>query len=91
MTLIILIITQYLFFVGTLNHKKKIVIAGNHDLPFDEIHFMDHIVFGLNFGAVRQYLDSKGVKSVKDLLTNAVYLQDSMVTVCGINIYGSPW
>ena len=52
---------------------------------------MDHIVFGQNFGAMRRHLDTKGLKSVKDLLTNAVYLQDSMVTVCGINIYGSPW
>lgn len=84
-------IERFNAFLGTLNHKKKIVIAGNHDLPFDEIHFMDHIVFGQNFGAMRRHLDTKGLKSVKDLLTNAVYLQDSMVTVCGINIYGSPW
>lgn len=27
----------------------------------------------------------------KDIFTNAIYLQDSSVTIEGIKIYGSPW
>ena len=32
-----------------------------------------------------------GVNSVHDLLTNCVYLQDSLIEIDGIKIYGSPW
>ncbi|XP_063422842.1 metallophosphoesterase MPPED2-like [Mytilus trossulus] len=74
-----------------LPHKKKIVIAGNHELSFDESLFTEANCFGESIGTVKRCLKTKGLKSVRELLTNAIYLQDSMVTVCGINIYGSPW
>ncbi|CAC5412122.1 UPF0046 protein T07D4.2,Metallophosphoesterase domain-containing protein 1,Metallophosphoesterase MPPED2,UPF0046 protein C25E10.12,UPF0046 protein K07C11.7 [Mytilus coruscus] len=77
--------------LGKLSHKKKIVIAGNHELSFDESLFTEANCFGESVGVVKRYLRSKGLKSVREILTNAIYLQDSMVTVCGINIYGSPW
>jgi Icc-related predicted phosphoesterase len=53
--------------LGTLPHQHKIVIAGNHDWPFQRD------------------------PSVRGFLTNAIYLQDSEVTVNGVRIYGSPW
>ncbi|VDI17020.1 Hypothetical predicted protein [Mytilus galloprovincialis] len=77
--------------LGKLPHKKKIVIAGNHELSFDDSLFTEANCFGESIGTVERYLKTKGLKSVRGLLTNAIYLQDSMVTVCGINIYGSPW
>lgn len=26
-----------------------------------------------------------------DLVTNAIYLQDQALTICGIRLYGTPW
>jgi Icc-related predicted phosphoesterase len=54
--------------LGTLPHKHKIVIAGNHDFPF-----------------------LAGKREAQCLLSNAVYLQDSGITIEGLNIWGSPW
>jgi len=53
--------------LGTLPHPAKIVIAGNHDRPFERD------------------------PSARAFLTNAIYLQDSEVTVAGIRFYGIPW
>ena len=79
------------FISGNLSHKKKIVIAGNHELSFDGTLFAEEHCFEERNDEVNHYLRSKGLKSVRELVTNAIYLQDSMVSVCGINIYGSPW
>lgn len=76
---------------GQLPHKKKIIIAGNHDLPFDENIMSEIHLFGGSTSQLRGYFRSKGIKHAKELITNAIYLQDSMVTICGVNIYGSPW
>lgn len=54
--------------LGTLPHKWKIVIAGNHDLLFE-----------------------KAPSLAKQLLFNAIYLQDQLTEVNGLSIYGSPW
>jgi len=61
--------------LGTLPHKHKIVIAGNHELTFDP-----------NF--VREKGESDKMKA---LLTNCIYLEDSSITVYGVKIYGSPY
>lgn len=45
----------------------------------------------VNLEKVKTFLAEHGVKEVKDLLTNCVYLEDAMVTLYGVNIYGSPW
>ncbi len=54
--------------LGTLPHRHKVVIAGNHDFCFQE-----------------------KPERARPLLTNAVYLEDSAVTVEGLKVYGSPW
>ena len=54
-------------FLGKLPHRKKIVVAGNHDFCFEK------------------------EPGTRDLLTNAIYLEDSEVTIGGIKFYGSPW
>jgi Icc-related predicted phosphoesterase len=60
-------IKEFNEWLGTLPHRHKIVIAGNHDLHFEE--------------------ESTKAKS---LITNAIYLQDSEITIEGLKIWGSP-
>ena len=61
-------IKRFNSFLGELPHPHKIVIAGNHDLLFEN--------------------DPTHAQS---LITNAIYLEDSMVEIEGIKIYGSPY
>ena len=82
---------NHLFFSDTLPHKHKVVIAGNHDLTFDK-SMDDHLDrWRVKLTKVKGFLQKEGVTEVKDLLTNCIYLEDSMVNLYGINIYGSPW
>lgn len=53
--------------LGTLPHRHKVVIAGNHDFLFEN-----------------------EPEKAEALITNAIYLNDSGVTIEGINIWGSP-
>jgi Icc-related predicted phosphoesterase len=53
--------------LGTLPHRHKVVIAGNHDW-----------MFGRHPGAARE------------LLTNAIYLENSGTELAGLKIWGSP-
>lgn len=77
---------------GALPYKVKVVIAGNHDLTFDDnITEASLRTFGVQKSTVESYLSERGLKSVKQMLTSAIYLEDSLVTVCGIKIYGAPW
>lgn len=78
-------------YLGKLPHKKKVIIAGNHDLPFDRNIMSEIHLFGGSTANLKKYFRQKGIESAKELITNAIYLQDSMVTICGVNIYGSPW
>lgn len=83
-------------FLGSLPHKVKIVIAGNHDLTFDDDlvqNRRDYLRknFGISEKGFEQQLEEYGVKNVKELLTNCVYLEDAGIDICGVHIYGSPW
>ena len=81
-----------LFPTGSLPYKIKVVIAGNHDISFDDsMNELRLNGFGLQKSAIESYLSARGLRSVPEMLTNAIYLQDSSVTICGIKIYGSPW
>jgi Icc-related predicted phosphoesterase len=55
-------------FLGNLDYKHKILVAGNHDWPFERFN-----------------------AAARDMVTNAIYLQDEAVEIEGIKIYGSPW
>jgi len=78
---------------GTLPYKHKIVVAGNHELSFDEKFLQQSRIIGVRFHPVevREYLFSKSLTKMKDLLVNCTYLEDSETTVFGLRIYGSPW
>lgn len=61
-------ITEFNRWLGTLPHKHKIFVAGNHDWLFE-----------------------KSPELARALMTNAIYLQDNLVEIEGLKIYGSPW
>lgn len=76
-------INAFIIFQTELPHKHKIVIAGNHEITFQE-----------DFYARRwqrfhhKQADSSAARAA---LTNCTYLEDSVATVEGVVIYGSPW
>ncbi|RHY23706.1 hypothetical protein DYB32_009085 [Aphanomyces invadans] len=68
-------------FLGKLPHRYKVVIAGNHETTFEKAYYSSH---WKRYGHPVEY-DSDDVRS---LLTNAVYLEDMLITVEGYRIYG---
>ena len=66
--------------LGSLPHKHKIVVAGNHEVSFDRT--------AKRFWEKQQHRD---VDKVKSILTNCIYLEDKSVMVEGYKIYGTPW
>ncbi len=54
--------------LGTLPHRHKIVIAGNHEFLFEHEPLR-----------------------ARELLTNALYLEDAAAVINGLRIWGSPW
>lgn len=85
-------------FLGTLPHRHKIVIAGNHELTFDEKFFSMTGPLKSNSHLSKETmencriaLEKKNKSKMSDLLTKCLYLQDSETVVYGLRIYGSPW
>ncbi|XP_071057439.1 metallophosphoesterase domain-containing protein 1 [Onthophagus taurus] len=90
--------------IGTLPHKHKIVISGNHELSFDP-KFID--VFKKKFEPSSRHREifhcpsyGKGEDDIKEAvhtenirhyLTNCTYLEDAGLELYGIKIYGTPW
>ncbi|KAH7730553.1 Protein C25E10.12 [Aphelenchoides avenae] len=68
--------------LGLLPHKYKIVIAGNHDLGFEDEEDESK--------RLSKY-KGRGTKQGYRLLTNCIYLHDSFTTVYGLKVYGSSW
>lgn len=62
----------------------KIVIAGNHDLTFDEVNYPR---IAPNFHPRKHYEPA----AIKRLLTGCTYLEDSGCIVDGVHFWGSPW
>ena len=54
--------------LGTLDFKEKIIIAGNHDQPLQEL----------------------GTEKARQLLSNAIYLENDYIEVESLKIFGSP-
>ncbi|BFZ06234.1 hypothetical protein BsWGS_09273 [Bradybaena similaris] len=90
-------IQEFNDFLGSLPHKVKVVIAGNHELTLDDEMVqnkrseLDSRFYDFNAHNFEDYLEKAKVSSSRELLTNCIYLLDSYVKVCGIKIYGSPW
>jgi Icc-related predicted phosphoesterase len=60
-------IDDFNHWLGTLPHRHKIVVAGNHDILFET-----------------------NPKEARDHLSNAVYLENSGITLEGLRFWGSP-
>ncbi|MBN3312320.1 MPPD1 protein, partial [Atractosteus spatula] len=76
---------------GTLPYEYKIVIAGNHELTFDQEFMADLIKQDFYYFPSASKLKPENYENVQSLLTNCIYLQDSEVSVRGFRVYGSPW
>lgn len=72
-------------FLGSLRHRYKVVIAGNHELTFDPTLPRRAAAHGA------QAAQNELASQAKRLLTNCIYLEDQEVSVYGVKIYGSPW
>jgi len=76
-----------------LPYKHKIVVAGNHELSFDDKYLQQDSLkfYKFDASAIREYLRSRNVTKMKDILVNCTYLEDEETTVFGLRVYGSPW
>ncbi|KAK6627146.1 hypothetical protein RUM44_009623 [Polyplax serrata] len=82
--------------LGKLPHKHKIVIAGNHELSFDEDFKSSQKsnkrnkipTFGIPKHKIEEAIASP---SPKQYLSNCIYLEDSEIVLYGIKFYGTPW
>ncbi|PSN41933.1 Metallophosphoesterase domain-containing protein 1 [Blattella germanica] len=99
-------VIEFNTWIGTLPHKYKIVIAGNHELSFDRTftHPLGHSPGDRSTHTGSSLIDqiptlgipkdklTEAVQThnVKDYLTNCIYLEDSEIILYGIKIYGTP-
>lgn len=67
-------------------HKRKVVIAGNHDLTFEPDTY-PRTRRTIGYHTTDQDC-AECIRTVKDVCT---YLEDSEVTIAGVKFYGSPW
>ncbi|KAL1517795.1 hypothetical protein ABEB36_001519 [Hypothenemus hampei] len=87
--------------LGTLPHKHKIVISGNHELSFDDTVFKKKFVKRNreliedevpHYGKTKDNIsEAVSTENIRQYLTNCTYLEDSGTEICGVRIYGSPW
>lgn len=85
-------------FSAKLPHRRKVIIAGNHDLPFDPFFMKPENAqnlkrFGVTQEDVNEDLAKRGFTQIKEILNckNLIYLEDSLAEICGVTFYGSPW
>uniref|UniRef100_A0A7S4M1R4 Calcineurin-like phosphoesterase domain-containing protein n=1 Tax=Prymnesium polylepis TaxID=72548 RepID=A0A7S4M1R4_9EUKA len=68
-------------------HRRKVVIAGNHDLTLDEASY--HQTHS-RFGHPRRF-DAAACRAMLEQAAGVEYLCDTSTVVDGVTIYGSPW
>ena len=75
------------------NFQYKVVIAGNHDVSFDEENYEKSlkIRFHCHLSKMKTNPESFTSKIIKSKLKDCIYLEDSGCEVLGFKIYGSPW
>ena len=69
--------------LGKIPYKHKIIVAGNHEVTFDEEH---RPALKQRFGLS----DHPTCKEIKALLTNCTYLEDSGCEAEDLKFYGTP-
>lgn len=94
---------EVLFFnqwLGNLPHKHKLVIAGNHELSFDNTVKMciatnstkhnSGLIDKIPFIGKGEGASETGGENIRNYLTNCIYLEDDCVELYGIKFYGTP-
>lgn len=71
-------------FLTSLNHPYKVIIAGNHDSPFDLKGYNDIL-------KRKRMHDQCDPLAAKRLLRKFTYLEDSYCNIFGYKFWGSPW
>lgn len=81
-------IREFNEFITSQSHPHKILIAGNHDLLMhrDKYEYL-YSFWGASVGEKGDPIEAKKLLDT----TKLTYLEDSEVTINGIQIYGSPW
>ncbi|OMJ91273.1 hypothetical protein SteCoe_6254 [Stentor coeruleus] len=77
-------VLQFANYLKTTNYQYKVIIAGNHDTPFDAKNFDEIIKKKRNPHRCDPY-------AVKRLLKDFIYLEDSFFNAFGYTIWGTPW
>lgn len=70
--------------LGTLPHRHKIVIAGNHDLSMDAVEYRTH------WATTWRHAEFHDPARSHALLTNCTYIENRSVVIDGVKIFGSP-
>lgn len=70
--------------LGSLPHRHKLVIAGNHDLSMDAAEYRTH------WTATWRHREFQDPALSRALLSNCVYVENRSVVIEGVKIYGSP-
>ncbi|XP_067881886.1 metallophosphoesterase domain-containing protein 1-like, partial [Heterodontus francisci] len=78
-------IKSFCRWLGSCHFAEKVVIAGNHELPFDRGYMESMGSLGYSQLQIEPREDLPG------LLGNCIYLQDTATEVKGFKVYGSPW
>lgn len=79
-------VRRFTNFLDTLDFKYKIVIAGNHELSFDQNKGLVRILKTLDLSSDEEKT------SARLSLQHCIYLQDSGIELFGfLKIWGSPW
>jgi Icc-related predicted phosphoesterase len=69
-------------------HTHKVVIAGNHDLSFDELSYAQTRM-DIAHGRLDEVCPAAEIKARLGSVCH--YLEDSAVEIEGVTFYGSPW
>uniref|UniRef100_A0A1I8NXL7 Calcineurin-like phosphoesterase domain-containing protein n=1 Tax=Stomoxys calcitrans TaxID=35570 RepID=A0A1I8NXL7_STOCA len=96
-------VVEFNQWIGTLPHKHKIVIAGNQPLLYSSSNTLcfsfrtKHTGLSIlddlpTLGNTKENIaDAVQTLNIRDVLTNCTYIEDELVEIWGIRIYGSPW
>jgi Icc-related predicted phosphoesterase len=77
-------IKEFNNFLKTIKAKERIVIAGNHEITFQNKDL-------IKSSKIREEIRNVNINDYKKLLTNCYYLEDNLIELFGLKIYGSPW
>jgi len=80
-------VEKFAEWVRDLPYQHKIIIAGNHDIPFDTDGYVNGDLYrSFHRSRVSQPYDSEEIK--RGLAQHCTYLEDEMTNVMGYSIYG---